>query len=109
METLISQILSGGDINAVSLLILFILGLLTRRFVPWWVHEDVVKKLDEYEEASPDLLEEVRKLMKVMNDPDRIERVDVRAPNASEVNVDTDTSHAAQRPRSRPRSGRRHR
>jgi hypothetical protein len=58
MEQAIIGILSG-DLDSASLLMLFIVGILTKRFVPWWIHEEVVEKLQEYEDAAPALLEEV--------------------------------------------------
>lgn len=87
-DQIIIQLLSG-DLNSATLLILFIIGILTKRFVPWWVHEDVVKKLEEYEEASPELIDEVRKLMDIMEDPTRVRRVDIEAPNAEEITIDS--------------------
>lgn len=66
MDQLITRIL-GGDLNATSLLMLFILGILTKRFVPWWIHEEVISKLKEYEEKAPALLEEVTTLIDLMS------------------------------------------
>lgn len=86
MDAVIVQLLSG-DFNTATLLILFIIGILTKRFVPWWIHEDVVKKLEEYEEASPELISEVRKLMDIMHDPRRVQQVDIQAPNAEEIHI----------------------
>lgn len=56
----------SGDLSAASLMFLFIVGLLTRRFVPWWVYEDVLTKLEEYEEAAPELLEQVDTLIDML-------------------------------------------
>lgn len=87
-DQIIIQLLSG-DFNSATLLVLFIIGILTKRFVPWWVHEEVVKKLDEYEKDSPELIDEVRKMMEVMNDPKRLQKVDIQAPNAAEINIES--------------------
>lgn len=69
MEQAIATILSG-DLDTASLLILFIIGILTKRFVPWWIHEEVVHKLDEYEEAAPALMDEVSHLIDLLTDND---------------------------------------
>lgn len=97
-DQIIVQLLSG-EINSVALLILFIIGILTKRFVPWWVHEEVVKKLEEYEEASPELIEEVRKLMDIMHDPRRVQQVDIQAPNAEEIHIESRKSVPVRRVR----------
>jgi hypothetical protein len=55
--------LLGGDMTTDVLLMLFILGLLTKRFVPWWVYEDMVEKLREYEEVAPSLIDAVERLI----------------------------------------------
>ncbi len=65
MEQAISAI-AAGDLNSVSLLMLFIIGLLTKRFVPWWVHEDVLDRLYEYEEATPALIDEFKELIRTV-------------------------------------------
>ncbi len=88
MDEIITQIVSG-DLNVVSLLMLFILGILTKRFVPWWIHEEVLIKLKEYEDASPDLLVKIRELVEVVNDPKNTQKVVLDAPNASEISVNT--------------------
>ena len=65
------QLLSDNDPTTVSLLILFILGLLTKRFVPWWVHEDAIRRLRVYEEAAPELITEVRRLMVLLDEANK--------------------------------------
>lgn len=60
------DLLASGS-STISLLLLFIIGLLTRRFVPWWVYEDALKKLEEYEREGPKLLEELRTLLDEKN------------------------------------------
>lgn len=57
----------SGDNEIVLMLLMFITGLLTKRFVPWWVYEDVLKKLKEYEEAAPELIAETRRLMALID------------------------------------------
>lgn len=54
---------TGNSSAVIVMLLLFIAGLLTKRFVPWWVYEDVLKKLKEYEDAAPSLISEIRRLM----------------------------------------------
>ena len=54
---------TGNSAAIVTMLLLFIAGLLTKRFVPWWVYEDVLKKLNEYQDAAPSLISEIRRLM----------------------------------------------
>ncbi len=60
--------LIGNDTAVITMLLLFITGLLTKRFVPWWVHEDVLRKLEEYEEAAPELITEVQRLMSLLEE-----------------------------------------
>lgn len=67
----------GGELGSTSLLMLFILGLLTKRFVPWWVHEGVLEKLNEYEKEVPALSREVKELIAIINEPDDNERVEI--------------------------------
>lgn len=66
MEKAIETIISG-DLNTASLLMLFIIGILTKRFVPWWVHEEALDKLDEYERTAPVLMDEVTTLIDILN------------------------------------------
>lgn len=61
MDQILVQILNG-DLNTQALLILFIIGILTKRFVPWWVHDDVVQELKKYEEDAPQLMDAVQAL-----------------------------------------------
>ena len=68
MDRLVETILNG-DLNTTSLLLLFILGILTKRFVPWWVHEDALDKLEQYEQSAPELLDAIDTLTDVLNDP----------------------------------------
>lgn len=82
MEQLLVGILNG-DLDAASLLLLFIIGILTKRFVPWWIHEEVLEKLKEYEDAAPELLDEITTLIETIeasgraSDPVVRERVSV--------------------------------
>lgn len=57
----------SGDNEIVLMLLMFITGLLTKRFVPWWVYEDVLKKLEEYEKAAPELITETKRLMELLS------------------------------------------
>ena len=67
MEQLIASLLTG-DLSTTSLLILFILGLLTKRFVPWWIYEDMQEKLDLYEKEAPALIQDVKNLLETMEE-----------------------------------------
>ena len=67
MEQIILEVLSG-KLDGATLLMLFILGILTKRFVPWWIHEEALEKLKEYEDAAPALLDEVSTLIDLIND-----------------------------------------
>jgi hypothetical protein len=61
MDELIVKLL-GGNLTAETLLLLFIVGILTKRFVPWWVYEEVVEELRKYEDDAPQLLDAVQEL-----------------------------------------------
>lgn len=69
MEQTIISLLSG-ELGVSTLLLLFIIGLLTKRFVPWWVYDALVEELNMYKKEAPALLEEVRELL-TMLDPDQ--------------------------------------
>jgi hypothetical protein len=72
MEQVIIELL-GGKLDGATLLMLFIIGILTKRFVPWWVHEEALDKLAQYEDAAPALLDEVTRLIDTINnDPDAV-------------------------------------
>ena len=71
MEKIIS-----GDNEIVMLLLLFITMLLTKRIVPWWLYEETLKKLKEYEEAAPELITETRRLMELLGQ-DTAARIEV--------------------------------
>ncbi len=60
--------LIGSGADVITLLLLFIVGLLTKRFVPWWVHEEALRKLREYEEAAPELITQVQRLVKALDE-----------------------------------------
>ena len=62
--------LIGSGADVITLLLLFIVGLLTKRFVPWWVHEEALRKLREYEEAAPELITQVQRLVKALDEKD---------------------------------------
>ena len=63
-----AELLIGNDTAVITMLLLFIAGLLTKRFVPWWVHEEALKKLKEYEEAAPEIISEVRRLLDALDE-----------------------------------------
>lgn len=60
--------LIGNDTAVITMLLLFITALLTKRVVPWWVYEDVLRQLQEYEEAAPELITEVKRLMTALEE-----------------------------------------
>lgn len=63
--------LIGSGADVITLLLLFIVGLLTKRFVPWWVHEEALRKLREYEEAAPELITQVQRLVKKLEEAEK--------------------------------------
>ena len=74
METILVELLSG-KLDGATLLMAFIIGILTKRFVPWWIHEEALEKLAQYEDAAPALLEEVTRLIDTINnDPDAADK-----------------------------------
>lgn len=78
MDQLLVQLLSG-ELNTTTLLILFIIGILTKRFVPWWIHDDVVQELKKYEEDAPKLMDAVQELT------DEVRNQGIRSPKLEEV------------------------
>lgn len=67
MESLIVSLLSG-ELSVTTLLLLFIIAVLTKRFVPWWVYDSMVAELKVYKEQTPDLLDEIQNLFEVIQD-----------------------------------------
>lgn len=67
MESLIVSLLSG-DLSVTTLLLLFIIAVLTKRFVPWWVYDSLVAELKVYKEQTPDLLDEIQHLFEVIKE-----------------------------------------
>lgn len=67
MESLIVSLLSG-ELSVTTLLLLFIIAVLTKRFVPWWVYDSLVAELKVYKEQTPDLLDEIQRLFEVIQD-----------------------------------------
>jgi len=65
MDQLLTKIIAG-DLDAASLLLLFIVGILTKRFVPLWIHEEALEKLEQYESTAPALLDEIGDLIELM-------------------------------------------
>lgn len=66
------DLLIGNDTAVITMLLLFITAILTKRIVPWWVYEDVVKQLKEYEEAAPELITEVQQLITLLNKEEKV-------------------------------------
>lgn len=101
MNEIITSLLTG-ELGATTLLLLFILGILTKRFVPWWIHEDVLRKLEEYEEVAPGLVEEVSELIAILNDSSIDD--DVKRRRASRVLTDkNEINHNSLQRRTRQR------
>lgn len=89
-QTIIS--LLGGELGVTSLLLLFIIGLLTKRFVPWWVYDAIVEELNVYKEEAPEFLREVHRLLELVEQQD------------SEKNLDKDDAPVPiSRPKTRPK------
>lgn len=65
MDQFITKIMAG-DLDAASLLLLFIVGILTKRFVPWWIYEEALEKLEQYESTAPALLDDIGELIDLM-------------------------------------------
>ena len=84
----------SSDLTVASLLCAFIIGMFTKRFVPWWIHEEVVKKLKEYEQTAPELIDEMKRMMRVLEDPTTLERLTIEAPQVTNVNVTTSSKKA---------------
>lgn len=62
-----TDLLIGNDTAVITMLLLFITGILTKRIVPWYVHEEALTKLKKYEDAAPGLITEVNRLMEVLD------------------------------------------
>ena len=88
MQPLIDVIVSG-DLNTTTLLLLFILGILTKRFVPWWVHEEALEKLEQYEQSAPELLDEIGTLIDILNDPKVSKALEEESPEVQDLDVQT--------------------
>ena len=58
---LMSAILSPEGL-CVTLLVLFI----TKRIVPYWIHDEALERLKRYEEQTPVLLHEFRELSRLI-------------------------------------------
>lgn len=86
MEPLISSLLAG-DLSTSTLLLLFILGLLTKRFVPWWTYEAMEQRLRLYEQDTPSLIKEVKDLLDTIDaleeERDEGVRKSARRPHAN--------------------------
>lgn len=61
------NLLVTEDASVVFLLTTFIVLLLTKRIVPWWMYEDAIDKLKKYEEAAPGLVDRVDKLSETID------------------------------------------
>lgn len=62
------KVLLDSDLSVVILLLAFITGLLTKRIIPWWVHDDALEKLKAYEDAAPKLISEIQNLMDMLHE-----------------------------------------
>lgn len=77
MDTLLQ-----GDLNTITLLAAIIVGIFTKRIIPWWIHDEVVQKLKAYEEAAPELITQIRGLMDIIQEQEELNKVgkDVDVP-----------------------------
>ena len=62
MEEL-TRLATTGEVTTTGLLLFMILCLLTGRITPWWQVKGIKDKLEEYEKAAPQLIDEVQKLI----------------------------------------------
>lgn len=91
------QLLSN-DLTVASLLVAFIIGIFTKRFVPWWIHEEVLNKLKEYEKNTPELIDEMQRLMEIIQSPNQISHIQIEAPKAEQVDIRAGVSPKTQKP-----------
>jgi hypothetical protein len=73
------KLLIGNDTAVITLLLLFITALLTKRIVPWYVHQEALDKLKKYEDAAPGLIENMNRLMELY-EREHTEEHDVEQP-----------------------------
>lgn len=66
MDSLIGTLISG-ELTTTTLLLLFVISLLTKRFVPWWIYEAMEERLKFYEKEAPSLIDEVQTLLDELN------------------------------------------
>jgi hypothetical protein len=74
------KIFLGNDNQVVILLLLFITALLTKRIVPWWVHNEALEKLKAYEDAAPKLITEIQNLMESLHQQEQVDNTAPRTP-----------------------------
>lgn len=67
MESLILSLLSG-ELSVTTLLLLFIIAILTKRFVPWWVYDSLVAELEIYKKQAPALIDDIQELFSLIED-----------------------------------------
>lgn len=89
----VTQIL-GGDASAASLLLIFIIMLLTKRVVPWYVHQEVLDKLAKYESTAPDLISEINALMDIVANKEKKGALPTRNPARPQRSSQTRVSRA---------------
>lgn len=81
MESLLTLLLSGD--TSTTMLLLFILGLLTKRIVPWYVHEEVVEKLKKYEEQAPEMVEQMELVIKLLEREEKLREAIEKKPTVN--------------------------
>lgn len=92
------SLLIGNDTAVITLLLLFITALLTKRIVPWYVHQEALDKLKKYEDAAPELIENMNRLME-MYEQDQGEQDRMSTPKNPRRNPKNVPVHKTQRPR----------
>lgn len=88
---LVKLILGGSDAPVVTMLLLFITALMTKRIVPWYVHEAALKKLQRYEDAAPDLISEINNLLDIVAEQRAV-------PEKRPTNIPTNPQHRPKSP-----------
>lgn len=102
MEQAVLEIL-GGELTTDMLLLLIILGFVTKRIVPWWVYETMEQKLKEHEATAPALIEAVEELIEAIDESQGSVSPQVRQTQERLRNIERRTS-TRRVPRKRPQT-----
>lgn len=109
MEAVLVSLLSG-ELSVTTLLLLFIIAILTKRFVPWWVYDALVAELKVYKEQAPDLIDEIQNMYQSMQEKEIDEKAALRILEKSfevrkELNQNNEYDHKRTRIRPKQSSG----